>query len=672
MEHTPEEVPSHVRRPDGNRVKNKAAAPIQITAEQLLREAWERKESAIAPTPKVQIADQDELLDYQRTERKHFETRIVRNRFHTPIWIRYARWEEEQGDFVRARSIWERAIDNDYRNPVIWINYAEMEMRHRFINHARNVLDRAVALLPRVDHLWMRYAHMEEMLARNDLARNVFERWLQWFPLNTAYFAYIRFELRHESVKNARTVYERLIVAHPTSQSYMKYAKFEERNGQFGRARNIFERATRELRDTAITPSLLSAFAKFEERRGQIPRARAILKFALSKFSGADEAVELERAHTLLEKQFGTVVAVDSVVVEKQKRALEAKVSRDAWDYDTWFDLILLTEKWSSKESIRDIYERAIANVPQVATKTGWSKYVYLWLLYCAWTELECDDIDSTLQLFKRCVGLVPYEHKKFSFSKLWLQYANAEIRRGDVAAARRVFGTSIGVLPQKHRLYEAYIQFECGIGDMDRAREIYQVWLVRHPLHGKAFLGLADLELQLGEGERARGVLELATSVDGVEDIEALWIRLGDVVSQIGDVEEAASKFEGYVALSRTAYVWLGYVEMLMKLGTDDKNVREVYSRGLKFAVEQAGYDQMQREAAFRVGEKWLGWEQSRTGSVIKLQENVNRVMEVMPRRSIDGKSILFVTDESNPSKLSVGSKLLEAALKWKSSTTA
>jgi hypothetical protein len=57
----------------------------------------------------------------------------------------------------RARSIYERAIDVDYRNITIWIKYAEMEMKNKFINHARNVWDRAVVLLPRVDQLWYKY-----------------------------------------------------------------------------------------------------------------------------------------------------------------------------------------------------------------------------------------------------------------------------------------------------------------------------------------------------------------------------------------------------------------------------------------------------------------------------------------------------------------------------------
>jgi crooked neck len=56
--------------------------------------------------------------------------------------------------FYRARSIYERALDVDYRNPPLWIKYAELEMKNKFVNHARNIWDRAVTLLPRVDLFW--------------------------------------------------------------------------------------------------------------------------------------------------------------------------------------------------------------------------------------------------------------------------------------------------------------------------------------------------------------------------------------------------------------------------------------------------------------------------------------------------------------------------------------
>jgi hypothetical protein len=45
-------------------VKNKSAAPVQITAEQILREALERQEAEPKP-PKQKITDPEELADYR-------------------------------------------------------------------------------------------------------------------------------------------------------------------------------------------------------------------------------------------------------------------------------------------------------------------------------------------------------------------------------------------------------------------------------------------------------------------------------------------------------------------------------------------------------------------------------------------------------------------------------
>ncbi|GFH31989.1 uncharacterized protein HaLaN_31131, partial [Haematococcus lacustris] len=133
-----------------------APSDRQITAEQILREAKEiQLEDDNFRPPKQIITDPEELADYRLKKRKEFEDMARRvGRFNMGIWVKYATWEEQQKDFRRARSVWERALDVSYRNITVWLKYAEMEMRHRFINHARNVWDRAVSLLPRIDQLW--------------------------------------------------------------------------------------------------------------------------------------------------------------------------------------------------------------------------------------------------------------------------------------------------------------------------------------------------------------------------------------------------------------------------------------------------------------------------------------------------------------------------------------
>lgn len=673
-----ENVPSHARRPNASGIKNKAPADLQITAEQLLREAWERKESAPAVVPKLHIANHDELQEYQKTERKNFEMRIVRNRSHTPLWIRYARWEEDQREFVRARSIWERALDTDYRNPVLWLNYAEMEMRHRFINHARNVLDRAVALLPRNDHLWLKYAHMEEMLARIDLARNVFNRWLLWFPENTAYFAFIRFELRHGQYAKARQVFEQLVAVHPTSQSYLKYAKFEERNEQYARARQVYERVTDHLMMDQVPASFFIAFAKFEERRVQVARARVIYKFALSNYSGED-ATELDHAYTTFEKHHGDPNSLDNLLLEKRRMHLEQKLSSDT-NYNTWFDLIRLEETSSPLERVRETYERALTQTPAIATKAAWSSYIYLWLLYATWTEVECDDINAALAIYKRCLAAVPHQHRKFSFCKLWLQYAQTEIRNGNIGAARQIFGASIGVLPGKHRLYQEYIQFECALGEMERAREIYHVWLTRHPTCEMAFIALADLEMTLGEINRAIAVMELATCVESLDSSPVVWAKLASLTVSCYGTAEAISRIEKHTLKTPTPIqAWIVYVDMIMNMEVEDTLVRQAFKRAWENIKQQVSLsrniDSRDNELfkLLEISDRWLAWERSRNDlSTSEKKFNVEYVEKIMPHYVTNGKNKVLVLPNNDAGKnRTIGNQLLEAAHQWKKNGT-
>lgn len=112
-------------------------------------------------------------------------------------WIKYAEWEANIGEFSRARSVFERAMDIDFQHVTLWLRYAEMEMRNKNVAHARNIWDRACKHLPRVDQFWYKYAHMEEMLGELDKVRAIFEDWLSWEPLENAWDAYLKFEERN-------------------------------------------------------------------------------------------------------------------------------------------------------------------------------------------------------------------------------------------------------------------------------------------------------------------------------------------------------------------------------------------------------------------------------------------------------------------------------------------
>lgn len=50
--------------------------------------------------------------------------------------------------------------------------------------------------------------------------------------------------------------------------------------------------------------------------------------------------------------------------------------------------------------------------------------------------------------IYKACLKLIP--HKRFSFAKVWTQYAEFEIRQLELDTARKIMGTGIGLAPKE------------------------------------------------------------------------------------------------------------------------------------------------------------------------------------------------------------------------------
>lgn len=438
-------------------VRNTAPAPVQITAEQLLRLAKNQGIEDVTKAPKQFITDKEELIQYQQTKRKDFEDQIRRGRQNIGIWCRYALWESAQKEFERARSIFERALDVDYRNQTLWLKYADMEMKNKFINHARNIWDRAVTLLPRVDNFWYKYSYMEEMIEAIDNARAVFERWMAWEPDDMGWAAFIKFEMRQGQIERARALYERYIAQLPTSRAYLKYAHWEEKNRERGLARGVYERALTELHPHERTEKLLVNFARFEERCKEFDRARVVYQYAMSQVAenstSADaEISELRKEYVAFEKRHGDKQSIDDVIIGRRREKYEEQLSADPYDYDTWFDYIRLEEGQASAgaaaeevgDKVRAVYERAVVQVPPVAEKRYWRRYIYLWINYALFEEVRPGgDPARTREVYQRCLGLIP--HRVFTFGKVWLMAAQYEVRQRDLGAARKILGQGIG-----------------------------------------------------------------------------------------------------------------------------------------------------------------------------------------------------------------------------------
>ena len=484
------------RLPKNSKVKNKMAAEVQITAEQLLREAKDRQLEKVPDPPKQPITDEEELKDLQLRKRKLFEDNIRKNRNLLRNWIKYAQWEESQKELARARSVFERGIDVDHRNVVIWLKYAEMEMKHKQVNHARNVWDRAVTVLPRVNQFWYKYTYMEEMLGNVAGARQVFERWMGWEPEEQAWLSYIKMELRYNEIDRARQIYKRFVLVHLEVKNWIRYAKFEEAHGYIFNARDVYSHCAEFYGDEEMDEKLFVAFAKFEEGQKEYERARAIYKYALD--------------HTQHEKKYGDRAGIEDVVLSKRKFQYEEELKANPTNYDIWFDYIRMVEENGIDETTREVYEQAIANVPPSQEKKFWRRYIYLWINYAIYEEMVAKDTNRSRAVYKACIELIP--HKLFTFAKIWIMFSKFEIRQRDLSAARKMLGIALGKCP-KPKLYKSYIELELQLREFDRCRKLYEKFLEYNPKNCDTWMKFAELEGVLGDVERARGIYELAIS---------------------------------------------------------------------------------------------------------------------------------------------------------------
>ena len=132
-------------------------------------------------------------------------------------------------------------------------------------------------------------------------------------------------------------------------------------------------------------------------------RLFTILQFALARIPRSKSAA-LYAAYTKFEKQHGTRSTLESTVLGRRRIQYEDELQHDGRNYDVWFDYTRLEEgayrdlkdEGSTDEElqaqigrVREVYERAVAQVPPGGEKRHWRRYIFLWLNYALFEEIE-------------------------------------------------------------------------------------------------------------------------------------------------------------------------------------------------------------------------------------------------------------------------------------------
>jgi crooked neck len=425
---------------------------------------------------------------------------------------------------------------------------------------------------------------MEETLGNIPGTRQVFERWMSWEPDEAAWSSYIKLEKRYGEFQRARDIFQRFTMVHPEARNWIKWARFEEEYGTSELVRDVFGMAVETLGEDFMDEKLFIAYARYEAKLKEYERAQAIYKYALDRLPRSKSQV-LHKAYTTFEKQFGDQSGVENVILSKRRVQYEEQIKENPKNYDIWFDYARLEETAGDFDKVRDVYERAIVQIPPTQEKRHWRRYIYLWVFYALWEEMEAKNFDRAKQIYQQCLDLIP--HKKFTFGKVWLLKAQFEIRQQHLSQARKTLGMAIGMCP-KDKLFRGYIDIELKLFEFERCRRLYEKYIENLPSNGQAWIKYAELARGLDDVDRARAIFELAiTQPHPIDMPELLWKSYIDFEEDEGEWDRARKLYERLLEKTDHVKVWISYANLEIKAPDDGEEEEE----------EQEGEDEDEEE---------------------------------------------------------------------------
>ena len=188
------------------------------------------------------------------------------------------------------------------------------------------------------------------------------------------------------------------------------------------------------------------------------------------------------------------------------------------------------------------------------------------------------------IQVYRAALELIP--HKRFTFAKLWLLYAQFEIRQKEVGLvdyrsfmmvfkqvglARRALGSALGKCP-KTKLFRGYIDLEIQLREFNRCRTLYEKFLEFNPENVQTWMKFAELETLLGDIERARALYELAINQPKLDMPEILWKAYIDFETEQEETDKARELYRRLLDRTQHVKVWLSYAQFELQVALSGK----------------------------------------------------------------------------------------------------
>lgn len=111
------------------------------------------------------------------------------------------------------------------------------------------------------------------------------------------------------------------------------------------------------------------------------------------------------------------------MIIDKRSGFYKGVLKDNPRNYDMWFNLIFIEKERGDVEALRKVFEEAVLQTPPANEKRFWKRYIYLWITYATYEELEFNDPAAAEAVYARMIKLIP--HRVFTFSKIWIMFAH-------------------------------------------------------------------------------------------------------------------------------------------------------------------------------------------------------------------------------------------------------
>ncbi|KAM3194036.1 hypothetical protein ACQJBY_070597 [Aegilops geniculata] len=329
-------------------------------------------------------------------------------------------------------------------------------------------------------------------------------------PPHTLWLALAKIYEDRGSVDCARDVLHRATQANFTAAEhlaavYCEWANMELRHKDPDRAIDLIRRAT--------TPPSIEATARAAAAGGEDVRAKLhrCLKLWLVYLDLMTTHGSLESTCAVYDKMHDLGVITPLLVL----------------------DHAALLEQHGRFEDAFRVYERGVRSFKHPHAEAIWEAYLTKFVERHGRSRPE-----RVRDLFQAAVMQAPPERKK----AVYLRHARFEEDFGLASRAMKVYEEAASAVPAGDRLgvYEVYVARATELYGLLKAREVYRQAIVGGGLPDEGAramcVGFADLEIGLGEVERARALYAYAASFTDPEVCPELWKRWNDFEVRHGD----------------------------------------------------------------------------------------------------------------------------------------